>query len=68
MPYITFLPNPEIHSNSYETYPGYGRTKEESVKNSLYYSNQLPWVKTVPASKAPKWARDEISSREFLME
>ena len=56
MPYITYLTDLS-QSNSYSSHPGWGETKEESVKCSLYWANQLPWVKTVPASKAPKWAR-----------
>lgn len=57
MPYITYLPNPEHHSNRATSYPGWGRTKEESVKNSCYWNNQQPHVVTVPASKAPRWAQ-----------
>ena len=57
MPYITYLTNPESHTNAYDSYPGYGETKEEAESNSHYHPNQLPWVRTVPASRAPKWAR-----------
>ena len=60
--YITYLLKPECHTNAYATYPGIGATKKESVDNSLYYSNQLPWVRTVAASRAPAWAQRESRS------
>lgn len=57
MPYITYLKDPEKHTNTYATHAGWGRTKAESQSCSLYYANQLPWVVTVPASQAPAWAK-----------
>lgn len=74
MAYITYLTDPDYHTNSAPTHPGMGDTKEESRANATYYNNQWPWVRTVAASKAPRWAqrtaRDsrwlELQSRDML--
>ena len=58
MPYITYLANPN-QTNKASSHAGYGQTKEESKAEALYWNNQLPWVRTVPFSRAPKWAIDE---------
>lgn len=54
--YVTYLPHSERHSNSAPSYPGWGETPEESYANAQYWANQAPFVRTVPASKAPRWA------------
>lgn len=64
MPYITYLRHPEQHSNAAVSYPGWGETKEESRENSLYWPNQLPWVVTVAASRAPRWAQEDARNHE----
>jgi len=74
MPYVTYLRDPDQHTNAYHTHAGYGETREESQANANYYANQLPWVVTVPASRAPKWARatawttrrHELTARESV--
>lgn len=58
MPYITYLTNSR-QTNAASYHAGYGKTKEESKQNSCYWANQLPWVRTVAFSKAPKWAVDQ---------
>lgn len=69
MAYVTYLLNPEQHTNRAGSWAGYGETREESVKNSHYHANQLPWVRTVAASQAPKWARlDARTTRELELE
>jgi proteasome lid subunit RPN8/RPN11 len=59
MPYITYLQNPEQHTNKADSHPGYGETPAEAERNARYWANQLPWVVTVPASRAPKWAQQQ---------
>jgi hypothetical protein len=69
MAYITYLTDPDQHSNAATTYPGLGETKEESRRNACYYNNQWPWVVTVAASKAPRWAqRQARDSRRHELE
>ena len=46
-------------SNAYHYHPGIGTTPEESKENASYWANQLPWVKTVPYSRTPKWAIEQ---------
>lgn len=57
MPYITYLTNPEQHTNQAYSHPGWGETREESQRNARYHANQMPWVRTVAASRAPRWAQ-----------
>ena len=64
MAYITYLLDPELHTNKAVSYAGYGDTKEESKANSLYWPNQLPWVRTVAASRAPRWAQIEAQEQD----
>jgi hypothetical protein len=54
--YITYLVNPDQHTNAASSWPGYGDTREESQRNAKYWANQQPWVRTVPLSRAPRWA------------
>ena len=58
MPYITYLTNLG-RTNTADSHAGYGLTKEEAQQSALYWSNQLPWVRTVAFSRAPKWAIEE---------
>ena len=58
MPYITYLTNP-LQTNRAAYHAGWGRTKNQSKAEGLYWNNQLPYVRTVPASKAPRWALEE---------
>ena len=55
MAYITYLTNSQ-QTNSAASHAGWGRTKEEAQAEALYWANQLPWVRTVPLSRAPQWA------------
>ena len=59
MPYITYLLDRDNHTNAMTSHAGWGETKEESIDCSFYHGNQLPWVRTVAASRAPKWAKRE---------
>lgn len=65
--YVTYLPHPECHSNSAASYAGWGKTPEESFAEACYWANQAPFVVTVPASKAPRWAVDEADEAEAQM-
>lgn len=56
MAYICYLTDPDQHTNAAASWPGYGETKAEAERNARYWANQLPWVRTVPASRAPRWA------------
>ena len=62
--YITYLRNPSQHTNTYTSHPGWGKTRAESQANSLYYANQLPWVVTVLAMRAPMWAYEQATENE----
>jgi hypothetical protein len=58
--FVTYLRDPDLHTNRAYTHPGYGLTREESQADALYYANQAPWVVTVPWSRAP------LSVRRYL--
>ena len=62
MTYITHLTNPH-QTNAYASHVGVGRTSEEAVEDSCYHANQLPWVRTVSWSRAPRWAQAEAAER-----
>jgi len=57
--YVTYLIDPTRHTNAASTNAGIGSTRQESIDASTYYSNQLPWGRTVPISRAPRWAVEE---------
>lgn len=57
--YITYLTNPEQHTNQASSHAGIGRTRKEAEDNACYWNNQDPFVRTVPSSRAPNWAMDE---------
>lgn len=57
--YIHYLTHPEQHTNTAATHAGMGDTREEAIANSRYYANQGPWTRTVPISRAPRWAVEE---------
>lgn len=57
--YVTYLPRPDLHSNTANYNAGIGRTPEESREAAEYWNNQWPWVITVPASRVPNWALEE---------
>jgi len=59
--YVTYLRNPGQHTNAYPTHAGWGDTPQASRYASVYYANQMPWVVTVRADRAPQWAREEAS-------
>jgi hypothetical protein len=65
MPYITYLTDPDSHTNAANSYPGYGATKEESQRNARYWANQSPWVRTVAASRAPRWAQQQARDSRY---
>lgn len=47
-------------SNAYGTRAGWGKTPTEAIRASLYWANQMPWVRVVCADKAPLWAQEAI--------
>lgn len=59
---IAYLVNPKQHSNAYSTHAGVGKSEEEAIQRSCYYQNQVPWVRVVSFSRAPKWAQREAIS------
>ena len=66
--YITYLTN-DSQTNTASSYPGIGTTKEEAQANSCYWANQQPWVRTVAASRAPRWAqRTAVGTRYRYLE
>ena len=65
--YITYLNNPEHHTNSANCHAGIGKTRREAQENSKYWPNQAPWVVTVAASRAPAWARREVEEDSVLL-
>ncbi len=60
--YITYLPNPEWHSNGGNNNVGFGWTREEAEADSGYWSS-APTV-TVPANRAPRWAQEAAAENE----
>lgn len=58
--YIHYLPAEEQkwHSNKAASHPGIGRTVAEARENACYWANQAPWTRTVPVSRAPRYAID----------
>lgn len=58
--YVTYLRSPDQHTNAAGSHPGCGRTREESKARSRYWQNQMPWVVTVPLSRAPAWVRRSL--------
>ena len=59
MAYITYLPHPDRHTNAANSHAGFGATPQASQDAALYWANQLPWIRTVPLSAAPRWAVEE---------
>jgi len=59
MAYVAYLPQPDLHTNAAPSHAGWGRTREEAEAESTYWANQRPWVRIVPASRAPLWALEE---------
>ncbi len=50
-------------SNAANTRPGFGATPTEAIQASCYWANQMPWVRVVPANRAPRWARRSKEAR-----
>jgi hypothetical protein len=63
--YVTYLLDPERHTNAANSYPGLGATPTLSRNSALYWANQLPWTHTVRFDRAPRWAR-EAAARAAL--
>ena len=53
-------------SNAGASYPGFGFTEKQAFLNACYWSNQMPWVRIVPYSKAPLWAQEEVMRRALM--
>jgi len=59
--YVTYLVSPELHTNAAPSHAGWGETREEAYAAAFYWANQAPWVRTVPVSRAPRWAVEEAN-------
>ncbi len=55
--YVTYLVD-QTQTNAASYHAGIGRTPEEAQRNSCYWANQFP-VRTVAASRAPRWAVEQ---------
>lgn len=57
--YVCYAPG--APSNGMASHPGWGKTEREALLAACYWSNQSPWVRVVPVSKAPRWALEECA-------
>jgi hypothetical protein len=51
-------------SNAAPSHAGQGDSPREAAAAATYWANQAPWVRVVPASRAPQWAVEEASRVE----
>jgi hypothetical protein len=49
-------------SNAADSYPGFGATPTEAIRDACYWANQMPWVRVVPANRAPRWAQEIVNA------
>lgn len=59
--YVCYAPGCPSNAASYGA--GWGTTEREALLAAKYWANQAPWVRVVPASRAPAYARDEAEVR-----
>jgi hypothetical protein len=57
--YVCYLCHPERHTNACSSHAGIGRSRIEAEVRARYHHNQRPWCRTVPLSRAPRWAVED---------
>ena len=63
--YICYAPG--CPSNASGGSAGGGATERDALLAATYWANQAPWIRVVPASRAPRWAIDEAREEAELL-